>query len=149
MDFELSEEQRMIQDTAYKFAVNEFEPIAKECDREEKFPKELIKKAAEAGLVGCYIPEAYGGAGLGFLETALVTEQLCRVDLGLNLVVFTVTFGTENIMFFGTEAQKKKILAVSCKRSGHIGRRLYRAGCRDRRGRNPNQGREGRERICD
>jgi len=115
MDFELSEEQRMIQDTAYKFAIKEFEPIAKECDREEKVPKELIKTAAAAGLVGCYIPETYGGPGLGFFETALVTEQLCRVDLGLNLVVFTVTFGSENIMFFGTEKQKNKYLPLLAK----------------------------------
>ncbi|MBW1828751.1 MAG: acyl-CoA dehydrogenase family protein, partial [Deltaproteobacteria bacterium] len=47
MDFDLSEEQRLIQETAYKFAVNEIEPVAKECDREEKYPREVMKKACE------------------------------------------------------------------------------------------------------
>ena len=83
MDFELSEEQRLIQETAYKFAVNEIEPLAKECDREERYPKELIPKACELGLVGAFIPEAYGGFGLGFLEFVLITEQVCKVDMGI------------------------------------------------------------------
>lgn len=109
MDFELTEEQKLLQNTAYKFAVNEFEPLAKECDREEKYPRELWKKACEMGLVGCFIPEEYGGPGLGVFEHALITEQLSRVDLGLSLIV-AATFGAENILFFGTEDQKKKYL---------------------------------------
>ncbi len=112
MDFELTEEQKLLQETAYKFAVKEFEPLAKECDREEKYPRELWQKACETGLVGCYIPEQYGGPGFGFLEVALITEQLCRVDLGLSLVVMAATFGSENILLFGTEEQKKKYLPL-------------------------------------
>ena len=110
MDFVLTEEQTMIQDMAYKFAKNEFEPIAKECDREEKFPRELLKKAAENGLVGIFIPEEYGGPGLGFTEIALVNEQFCRVDSGLALCIVASTFGSENILFFGTEEQKQEYL---------------------------------------
>jgi len=112
MDFELNEEQKLLQETVYKFAVKEFEPLAKECDREEKYPHELWKKACETGLVGCYIPEQYGGAGFGFLEVALITEQLCRVDVGLSLVVMAATFGSENILLFGTEEQKQKYLPL-------------------------------------
>ena len=111
MDFTLSEEQKLIQQTAHKFAVNEFEPIAKECDRKEHFPKELVKKACEAGLVGSFIPEEYGGPGFGFFEVALITEQISRVDLGLGLaIILAPCFGTENILFFGSEKQKQKYL---------------------------------------
>ena len=112
MNYELSEEQKILQSTAYKFALNEFEPIAKECDREEKYPRELWEKACDTGLVGAFIPEKYGGPGMGFLDVALLTEQLCRVDLGLSLVVMASTFGAENILFFGSEDQKKKYLPL-------------------------------------
>jgi alkylation response protein AidB-like acyl-CoA dehydrogenase len=114
MDFDLNEEQRMIQDMAYKFAVNEMAPIAQECDREEKFPAEVLKKACEAGLVGDIVPEEYGGPGFGFLEHALITEQLSRIDLGGCLAITAANFGTENILFFGTEEQKKKYLPLVC-----------------------------------
>jgi len=110
MDFDLTEEQRMIQDLAQKFAQNELAPLAKECDRTEKYPRELVTKACEAGLVGSIIPEAYDGPGLGFLEQALICEQLSRVDLGLGTVIMTAGFGSENIVLHGSEEQKKKWL---------------------------------------
>jgi len=110
MDFALTEEQRMIQDLAYKFAVNELAPMAKEADREEKFPRQVWEKACEAGLVGAVIPEQYGGPGYGFFELALITEQLSRIDLGGCLCVVTATFGSEHILFFGSEEQKSKYL---------------------------------------
>lgn len=110
MDFELSEEQRMIKDMTYKFAVNEIAPIAKEHDREEKYPRQVWEKACEAGLVGAIIPEEYGGPGYGFLELALISEQLSRIDLGSCLCVVAATFGSEHILFFGSEDQKKKYL---------------------------------------
>ncbi|MBI5251716.1 MAG: acyl-CoA dehydrogenase family protein [Desulfomonile tiedjei] len=110
MDFDLTEEQRMIQDTAYKFAVNEMAPVAQEHDREEKYARDVWKKACEAGLVGPVIPEEYGGAGMGFVEQALITEQFSRIDLGLCLCVTAAVFGSEHILFFGTDEQKKKYL---------------------------------------
>ena len=112
MDFELTEEHKLIQETAYKFAVNENEPIAKECDRKEECPRDVWKKACETGLVGVIIPEEYGGPGLGFFELGLITEQLGRVDLGICTVISTATFGSENILMFGTEEQKKKYLPL-------------------------------------
>ena len=110
MDFELTEEQRMIVDTARKFALKEMAPIAQEYDREEKFGRVVCGKACEAGLVGAVIPEEYGGPGFGYVEQALITEQLARVDLGLCLCINSVTFGCEHILFFGTEEQKKQYL---------------------------------------
>lgn len=112
MDFELTEEHKLIQETAYKFAVNEIEPIAKECDRKEEYPRDVWKKACETGLVGVIVPEEYGGPGLGFFELGLITEQLSRVDLGICTVISTATFGSENILMFGTEEQKKKYLPL-------------------------------------
>ncbi len=110
MDFELTEEQRMMQDMAYKFAVTEMAPVAQEHDREEKFGHEIYKKAAEAGLLGAVIPEEYGGPGLGFFEEVLITEQVCRIDLGLCLCSIGAMFGSEHILFFGTDEQKSKYL---------------------------------------
>ncbi|MBW1711884.1 MAG: acyl-CoA dehydrogenase family protein [Deltaproteobacteria bacterium] len=110
MDFDLTEEQRLIQETAYKFALNEMAPQAKEHDRLEKYPHEILQKACQAGLVGAIIPEEYGGPGFGFLEQAMIAEQLCRVDMGIATSILTATFGSENILFFGTEEQKKRYL---------------------------------------
>lgn len=112
MNFELTDEQKAFQTLAYKFAVNEFTPIAKECDRDEKYPRELWQKACESGLVGIAVPEEYGGPGCGWMETALITEQLSRIDMGLCLVVQAATFGSENILNYGSEEQKKKYLPL-------------------------------------
>lgn len=110
MDFDLTEEQRMIQDMAYKFAVNEMAPVAQDYDREEKFGREIWQKACQAGLVGSIISQEYEGPGFGFLEQAIITEQLSRVDLGLCACVTLAAFGSEHILFFGTEEQKRKYL---------------------------------------
>jgi len=110
MDFDLTEEQRIIQKAAYDFAVREFLPLSKSHDREEKYPEGVWLKACEAGIGGVIIPKEYGGPGLGFMELALVSEQLCRVDLGLALAVQAGIFGSENIIFFGSENQKEHYL---------------------------------------
>jgi alkylation response protein AidB-like acyl-CoA dehydrogenase len=70
------------------------------------------KKACEEGLVGVFIPLEYGGQGLGFLELALISEQLSRIDMGVGLSILAATFGSENILFFGSEEQKKRYLPL-------------------------------------
>jgi len=114
MDFELTEEMRMLSDMAYKFAVKEIEPVSHEADELEKYTPDIRKKAAENGLVGSWISEAYGGAGVGFLGNAIITEQLSRVDMGIGLNVVAATFGCENLFFYGTEEQKKTWLPPVC-----------------------------------
>ncbi len=106
MDFDLNEEQRMLSDMAYKFAVNEIGPVSAECDKDEKYTRDIVKKAAENGLVGSWISDEYGGAGVGILGNLLVTEQLSRVDMGVGLNIVAATFGCEAIMLYGTEEQK-------------------------------------------
>jgi len=108
MDFDLTVEQKDIIKAAREFAEKLFPDIAQECDREEKFPKHLWQKACELGFVGVFIPEAYGGAGLGFLEHCLINEEFWRVDAGIAHFILAGTFGSELILLFGTEEQKKK-----------------------------------------
>jgi alkylation response protein AidB-like acyl-CoA dehydrogenase len=110
MDFELSREQKDIQKAAREFAEGEFRDIARQCDLEERFPPELIKKGGELGFVGVFIPEQYGGAGLGFLEHAIILEEFWRVDPGLGQQFSGATFGAEEIILFGTEEQKQRYL---------------------------------------
>ena len=111
MDFSLSEEQKKLQEKAYRFAVEKMAPLSVRYDREEKFDRGIIKLACREGLVGCFIPKEYGGPGYGSLEVALVTEQISRIDMGLGMAAMGAsTFGSENIVFFGTEEQKQKYL---------------------------------------
>lgn len=110
MDFELSSEQKDIRQAAREFALGEFKDIAGDCDQYEKFPPELIKKAGELGFLGTFIDEAYGGAGLGFLEHAIILEEFWRVDPGLGQQLCSVSFGAEEFLLFGTEDQKQKFL---------------------------------------
>jgi len=75
MDFELSKEQQDISKAAKEFAEGEFRDIARDCDLNEEYPESLIKKGGELGFIGVFIDEEYGGAGLGFLEHALIMEE--------------------------------------------------------------------------
>ncbi|WP_135830191.1 acyl-CoA dehydrogenase family protein [Halorussus halobius] len=110
MDFGLSDEQQAIRDEVRRFAENEIAPVASEYDREEKYPWELMDKAAEMGLTGANIPIEYGGAGYTPLETALVVEELFAVDPGIGLSITSAAFGADAIREFGTEEQKEEYL---------------------------------------
>ncbi|WP_135819718.1 acyl-CoA dehydrogenase family protein [Halostella litorea] len=110
MDFALSDEQQAIRDEVRRFAENEIEPVAKEYDQEEKFPHEVVEKAAEMGLTGANIPIEYGGAGYSPFETALIVEELFAVDPGIGLSITSASFGGDAIMEFGTEDQKERFL---------------------------------------
>jgi alkylation response protein AidB-like acyl-CoA dehydrogenase len=110
MDFELTKDQRDIKKAAREFAEGEFPEIAQACDQEERYPRELVTKAAELGFTGIKIPEEYGGSGYGFLEKCLITEEFWRVDPGLGCVVTSATFGADMIELYGTEEQKKRYL---------------------------------------
>ena len=108
MNFDLTEEQKDIIRAAREFAEKEFPDVSQECDREEKPPKHLWEKACGLGFVGVFIPETYGGAGLGYLEHCLINEEFWRVDPGIAHFILAGTFGSEMILLFGTEEQKRK-----------------------------------------
>ncbi len=74
MDYPFTDEQKQIVEAARKFAINEFPKVARECDREEKFPTEVWEKAADLGFRGISISSEYGGLGLGCLKHAMVME---------------------------------------------------------------------------
>jgi len=110
MDFTLTKEQQDIQKAAREFALGEFPERAQEFDRNETFDLDIWRKACELGFVGVFIDEAYGGAGLGFFEHCLITEEFWAVDAGMANAVITATFGAELLGLVGTEEQKKKYL---------------------------------------
>jgi alkylation response protein AidB-like acyl-CoA dehydrogenase len=111
MDFTLSKEQRDIQKAAREFALGEFLPEkAREFDRNETFDLNIWRKACDLGFVGVFIDEKYGGAGLGFFEHCLITEEFWAVDAGMGNAIITATFGSELLRLFGTEEQKQKYL---------------------------------------
>jgi alkylation response protein AidB-like acyl-CoA dehydrogenase len=110
MDFILSREQQDIQRAAREFARGEFPERAQEFDRNETFDLNIWRKACELGFVGVFIDEAYGGAGLGFFEHCLITEEFWAVDAGMANAVITATFGAELLGLYGSEEQKREYL---------------------------------------
>jgi acyl-CoA dehydrogenase len=103
MDYDLTKEQQYIQKAAREFARGEFPDVAHECDVNETIPGEILKKARGLDLVGLFIPEEYGGPGLGFFEQALVLEEFWKVDPGIGQQLCSITFGAEELLLFGTE----------------------------------------------
>jgi alkylation response protein AidB-like acyl-CoA dehydrogenase len=114
MDFELSEELKMLKDMAYKFALTDVKPYSTESDEHEKYPHEVIKKAAMNGLVGAWIPEEYGGPGAGIFGNAIIAEEISKIDMGIAVCVVATSFGCESIFQYGTEEQKQMYLPPIC-----------------------------------
>jgi len=110
MDFALTDEQRMISGLAREFARNEIAPVARELDREARFPREIIGKAREAGLVNINIPAEYGGSGLGCFELVLVAEQLGWGCTGITTSMCLDFLVVEALLFGGTQDQKREYL---------------------------------------
>ena len=110
MDFTLSKEHLDIQKAAREFARGEFTDVARDFDLNETFPAKIIDKARKLDLIGLFIPEEYGGPGLGYLEHALVLEEFWKIDPGIGQQLCSLTFGAEELLLFSTEEQKKKYL---------------------------------------
>ncbi len=111
MDFELSEEQWHIKRLVREFAESEIRPHIMEWDEAQHFPRELLLKLGELGLLGVIFSEEYGGAGMGPVEFALVIEELARVDPSVALSVAAhVGLCAKHIDLAGNEGQKRKYL---------------------------------------
>jgi short/branched chain acyl-CoA dehydrogenase len=120
VDFELSGEEQLIQQTVRDFARAEIAPVAEDLDREKRFPYEIVAKLGELGLMGIPFPEEYGGGGAGTLAYALAVEELARVDSSVCITVAAHTsLGTMGIYLWGTDEQKREWLPELCS-----GRRL-------------------------
>jgi alkylation response protein AidB-like acyl-CoA dehydrogenase len=111
VDFGLSADQREIQGLAREVAQAEIAPHAADWDREHRFPRELVGKLGELGLMGACVPEEYGGAGADFLSYILVLEELSRADAGVGVTVAVHTSAvTLPILSFGTEEQRSRFV---------------------------------------
>jgi alkylation response protein AidB-like acyl-CoA dehydrogenase len=110
MDFELTNRQKQIRLAAREFAEGELVPIGKECEAKGEYPRDLIKKAAQLGFIGVYIKKEYGGLGLGLFEHAIILEEFWRAEPGLAQVLAQTAFGSEVLLRYGSEEQKKKYL---------------------------------------
>jgi alkylation response protein AidB-like acyl-CoA dehydrogenase len=109
MDFSLTEEQLQLRHSIREFAEGEIAPHVMEWDEESRFPKEIIPKLAEMGLLGVIFPEKYGGAGLGYMEYAIAIEELSRVDGSIGIIVAAHnSLCTNHIYKFGGEEQRQK-----------------------------------------
>src|SRR5215216_2974184 len=120
MDFELSDEQRLLRDTVRDFARAEVAPAAEELDRTKAFPYEIVAKLGELGLMGIPFPGDYGGGGGDTLSYALAVEELARVDSSVCITLAAHTsLGTMPIHLWGSAEQKDEWLPELCS-----GRRL-------------------------
>jgi alkylation response protein AidB-like acyl-CoA dehydrogenase len=109
MDFSLTDEQQQLRRTVREFAEGEIAPHVMEWDEASKFPSEIIPMLAEMGFLGVIFPEKYGGAGMGYVEYAIIIEELSRVDGSIGIIVAAHnSLCTNHIYKFGTDAQREK-----------------------------------------
>ena len=111
MNFQFSEEQKMISNSAKDFAEQHIRPNIMKWDESQYFPREILEKAGEMGFMGIFIPEEYGGSGLGYHEYVSIIEEISKVDpsIGLSIAAHN-SLCTGHIFYFGNEEQKKKWL---------------------------------------
>jgi len=111
VDFELTDEQREIQRLAREFAEAEVAPHAAEWDRAHGFPRELLRRLGELGLLGVCVPEDLDGAGADFVSYILVLEELSRADAGVGVTVAVHTSAcTLPILQFGSDEQRARFV---------------------------------------
>jgi butyryl-CoA dehydrogenase len=116
MDFELSEDQRLIRDNARDFARSAIDPVAAELDQQARWPSEIIARMAELGFLGIAVPAEYGGSGLDTVSYVLAMEEVsracasCGVIMSVNNSLFC-----DPLLKFGTEQQKRDILAPTAR----------------------------------
>jgi alkylation response protein AidB-like acyl-CoA dehydrogenase len=115
MDFELTDEQRLIKETARAFTDNEIVPRTRDNDRNHHFDLELVGRLAEQGYLGAIVPQEYGGAGLDYLTYGLIVEEVGRGDSSMRTVVSVQTsLVCSAIVRWGTEEQKQRYLPRLC-----------------------------------
>ena len=112
--FQFTEEQDMLRKAVREFVEAEVAPKAKEWDENDHCPVELWPMMGELGLCGVFVPEEYGGAGLGMTERAIVLEEISRHSAGLGIAMMTHHLGVAAILYYGNEDQKKRYLPDLC-----------------------------------
>ncbi len=116
MEFELNDDQRILQRTVRDFCAREIIPHARRWDEEEKLPMELIPKLAELGLLGMCHPEEYGGSGMSMMDYVVAMEEISRADGSIALTVASHnSLGGGHIALAGDDAQKRRWLPRLCR----------------------------------
>jgi alkylation response protein AidB-like acyl-CoA dehydrogenase len=115
MDYELSDEQKMIRETVHDFAEREIKPLAKDLDERGEFSYDLTKKIGELGLFGMHLPEKYGGQGMDTISYIIAVEELARVDSSQAATLAAQnSLGIGPIYYYGNEEQKREWLPRLC-----------------------------------
>lgn len=112
MNFLLTDEQKMIQETVRDFAENEVKPVASEIDRTDEFPWKIYKRMAELGLLAMTLPPEYGGSGADTVSWSIVEEELARASAAVSDAQLLTKLMSHTILRHGTEEQKKKHVAA-------------------------------------
>jgi hypothetical protein len=115
MDFELSEEHRLIRDTARRIARERVAPRAAEVDEAAEYPHDIYDVFAEAGFLGLSVPQEYGGSGAGVLALCLATEEVAKYCCASGIILLLSALSTQPILIGGTEEQKKGYPAASAR----------------------------------
>ncbi|OLS38788.1 acyl-CoA dehydrogenase [Alkalihalophilus pseudofirmus] len=109
MDLRFTEEQEMMRKMVRDFAQEQITPFIEEMEENETFPREIVNKMGELGLMGIPIPEEYGGAGMDFTSYIIAINELSKVSATVGVILSVHTsVGTNPILYFGTEEQKQK-----------------------------------------
>lgn len=116
MDLEFTEAQRLVRDTARRFAANEITPYVRAREHDESFSVETLRKMAEAGLLGGPIPEQYGGGGIDHVSYALICEEIGKASPSVFTTALTVQISlvSQTILRWGSEEQKQTYLPKLC-----------------------------------
>ena len=114
MDFALSEEQAILRDAVRGWATERLAPQAAAFDAEERFPTELLKEMAELGLMGMYVPEEYGGSGMGCAALALAIIEVAGACASTAVAAGVTNMCAEAVYVHGTEEQRRRFLPPIC-----------------------------------
>jgi len=116
LNFDLTEEQNLTRHAVREFAEKEIAPVADELDEKEEFSVELARKMGEIGLLGCFVPEKYGGSNMGYISYIIAVEELARVD-GSQAATIAAgnSLGIGPIYYFGSEEQRRDWLPELCR----------------------------------
>jgi len=115
LNFDLTEEQNLLRQAVRDFAEKEIAPVIQELDEREEFSVELTLKMGDLGLLGCFVPEKYGGSNMGYISYIIAVEELARVD-GSQAATIAAgnSLGIGPIYYYGSEEQKEEWLPKLC-----------------------------------
>ena len=116
LDFDLTEEQRILEQSVREWGAKEVAPKIRDLDREHRFDKNILPQMAQMGLLGCSVPQEYGGAGMDYVSLGIISEEMEYVDTSLR-VIMSVHAGLNclSLLTWGTEDQKQRYLVPQAK----------------------------------